>query len=140
MQATIYTWTINCQKQNAMLECYFCSEYMAAGTAMQKMCFPPNPKWMTVNIAMHKCFLTVNAWQVATTIVKVNLGPQANVFSGCNEKTHVETWVALQQSLCRRNTTASCVVEKIISLMKMTWKWFSMLFIETVSFVKLSVN
>jgi len=44
-----------------MLERFFCSEYMVAGAAVQKMCFPPKPKWMTVYIAMHNCFLSVNA-------------------------------------------------------------------------------
>jgi len=38
---------------------------------------------------------------------KLNFAPQINFFSGRNEKTHVGTWVALQQSLCRRNTTSS---------------------------------
>jgi len=56
MQTTTYTWTTNCQKQNA-----YVSVLIAAGPAMQKMCFPPKPRWMAVNIAVQNCFLTVNA-------------------------------------------------------------------------------
>jgi len=50
-----------------MLEYFFCSEYMAAGAAVQKYASHLNLDKWTVNIAMLNCFLTVNAQQVATT-------------------------------------------------------------------------
>jgi len=44
-----------------MMECFFCSEYMAAGTAVQKDASHLNLDEWTLNIAMFNCFLTVNA-------------------------------------------------------------------------------
>jgi len=41
-----------------MLECFFCSEYMAADAAVQKYASHLNLDEWTVNIAMLNCFLT----------------------------------------------------------------------------------
>jgi len=38
---------------------------------------------------------------------KLILVPQVNFFNDGNEKTHVGTWVALEQILCRRNSMTS---------------------------------
>jgi len=43
---------------------------MAAGAAVQKYDSHLNLDEWTVNIAMLNCFLTVNAWQVATTSLR----------------------------------------------------------------------
>jgi len=44
-----------------MMEIVYCSEYMAAGAAVQKYASHLNLDEWTVNIAKHNCLLTVNA-------------------------------------------------------------------------------